>query len=95
MYNLRKIVNLASYVVSTASTVYLALDGASSSGLTTCQAMLLDLCASWPDAKIILETINNCIKKDGGQNNEEINLDQFLDMGDFMFGDSFYVDWEI
>lgn len=95
LYNLRKIVNLASYVVSTASTVYLALDGASSSGLTTCQAMFLDLCSSWPDAKIILETINNCIKKDGGENNEEINLDQFLDMGDFMFGDSFYVDWDI
>lgn len=103
LYTLRKIVNLASYVTSTAAAVYISLSSeAYSAQLLICNQIFSDLGESWPEAKLILDIINNRITghdESGGletmnnPNNDFSNL--ISDFNDFMFGNDIFIDWTI
>lgn len=98
LYSLAKVPNLAVYVSSTASTVFLTMpsfgvtDG--SDELLTCHSLLAELCRSWPDAKSVYNILTQKLE---GEEDREYSLqnDQYNDLQEFIFGSDFYLDWNI
>lgn len=99
-YSLRKIPNLAVYVSSTATTVFLAITSlgiaANVTELSTCRTILCELCKSWPDANSIYKILND--RLEGNIEQEALVMTkwddyQFNDLQDLLFGSDFYIDW--
>lgn len=99
-YSLRKIPNLAVYVSSTATTVFLATASlgiaANVAELSTCRTILCELCKSWPDAKPIYKILDD--RLEGNKEQEALVMTkwddyQFNDLQDLLFGSDFYIDW--
>lgn len=98
LYTLRKIVNLASYVTSTASTVYFSLGYKENlDNLKQFQEIFTELGASWPDANLLLERINERIAKDGIQltSGNHKTSTNYYDLDKFMFNDDMFLDWNL
>lgn len=105
LYTLRKIVNLASYVTSTASTVYFFLGCKENiENLKVIQEMLTELAYSWPDAGTILERINDRISKDDITKSEPVgnnpvpkvqNGSLQSELENLMFNDDLLLDFNV
>lgn len=99
-YSLSKIPNLAVYVSSTATTVFLATASlgiaANVAELSTCRTILCELCKSWPDAISIYKILDDRLV--GNKEQEALVMTkwddcQFNDLQDLLFGSDFYIDW--
>lgn len=106
LFSLRRILNLATYVTSTASTVYLAMSSFQDSNLTAekslCETLLLDLEEPWPQAHAIHEKITNRSEAVNQLNGNETILRgeyedyqwpmQNFELDDIIFGNNVYID---
>lgn len=105
LYSLRKILNLASYVTSTATTVYFSLGCTDYwEELKSFQEIFAELGTSWPDSNMILERINARIAKDGMTEPPTINRGEaktpnlqtnYFEPDNFMFNDEFFLNWNL
>lgn len=107
LFKLTNIVNLATYVTSTASTVYVAMHSFGKSpdltDLILCQDILYELSSSWPDAKTIHQRIKGWITSNFEQGlchvttsdqHIEWDLNSIPDLESIFFGNDVYLDWE-
>lgn len=105
-FNLRNIVNLATYVISTAITVFIALNSFSEwsdlEDLTICQDLLHEIASSWPDSETIYQRVKQSIKNYSLNTknlqmilaNSDWDISSMPEWETILFGSDIYLDWD-
>lgn len=105
-FSLRNIINLATYVISTAITVFIAVISFKESSdldyLTTCQDLLHEIASSWPDSETIYQRVKQSITKYTPNNKKqqillatsEWDISSMPEWETILFGTDIYLDWD-